>query len=212
MKGVLVLSFKVKKELVLNNTMAHYNYVAYSMESFDIAILDALLIIGMWLFYLVFVYLQGIANLMPLIILTCIYVVASLILNYRAYILMSIDIIRNRTIKKALMIYKIREERVPAYRFAHSKVHKYFNPNLNVGRYILRCYDRNGRSVNLRIILSGKKSFRIYRTLMENKNFVDIKYLKNSRVVISFEQLYEKIENKINTVSDNVLEELNQTI
>ena len=66
--------------------------------------------------------------------------------------------------------------------------------------------------MNLRIILSGKKSFRIYRTLMENKNFVDIKYLKNSRVVISFEQLYEKIENKINTVSDNVLEELNQTI
>lgn len=212
MKGVLVLSFKVKKELVLNNTMAHYNYVAYSMESFDIAILDALIIIGMWLFYLVFVYSQGIANLVPLIILTGIYVVVSLILNYRIYILMSIDIIENKTIKKNLMIYKIREERVPAYRFAHSKVHKYFNPNLNVGRYILRCYDRNGRSVNLRIILSGKKSFRIYRTLMENKNFVDIKYLKNSRVVISFEQLYEKIENKINTVPDNVLEELNQTI
>lgn len=86
MKGVLVLSFKVKKELVLNNTMAHYNYVAYSMESFDIAILDALIIIGMWLFYLVFVYSQGIANLVPLIILTGIYVVVSLILNYRIYI------------------------------------------------------------------------------------------------------------------------------
>lgn len=212
MKGVLVLSFKVKKELVLNNTMAHYNYVAYSMESFDIAILDALIIIGMWLFYLVFVYSQGIANLVPLIILTGIYVVVSLILNYRIYILMSIDIIENKTIKKNLMIYKIREERVPAYRFAHSKVHKYFNPNLNVGRYILRCYDRNGRSVNLRIILSGKKSFRIYRTLMENKNYVDIKYLKNSRVVISFEQPYEKIGNKTSTVPDNILKELNQTI
>lgn len=132
------------------------------------------------------------------LIITVLYFVLSAVLNYRIAFLSLIDSVKKNIVKKSVKIIDFKVESSWSGRLWHSNVSLFYPKNKMVDKFKLYYIDENGERKFVRTILSIEKREMIYKLFLNNQNniYVDISYLKNSKILLSFDLSSEKQNDK----------------
>lgn len=122
------------------------------------------------------------------LVITVSYFLLAIILHYRTFLLELFDLARGNVIEESVYIIDYKTENVWSGRLGNSNVHLFFPKDKMVDRFKLYFIGENGEKF-VRTILSIQKRQMLNRLFLDNPTNpqVKIKYLKSSKVLLSFE-------------------------
>ena len=178
---------------VIKGKAAKSNIYAYSREAFDSLLLESIGFIIMLAiyFFVLYIYLPepepfDATPLTLLILGAWLFVSISV---HGVELLMFIDLRRGDFSEKVVRLISFNTEYVRSAKFGISRMEKYFHDRLLVDRIIINCIDSDAGELRVRTVLSFEKR-NIIRRLMKNSAEVKIRYLRRSKVLLSFEEIH----------------------
>lgn len=169
------------------NNVSRETQKAICCESILSFIIDFLIWSCSWLIFT----LIGIDNITKkyFLIITVLYFVCTIILNYRIAFLSLIDSAKKTHIKTSVKIMDFKVESSWSGRLWNSNIHLFYPKDKMVDKFKLYYIDENGRKNFVRTILSIEKREMLYNLFLNNPNnmYVDISYLKSSRILLAFD-------------------------
>lgn len=130
------------------------------------------------------------------LIITVFYFMVTAILNYRTAFLALVDSAKGSMVRKCVQIVDFKVESSWSGKLWHSNVPLFYPKDKMVDKFKLYYIDENGRKNFVRTVLSIEKRKMLYKLFLNSQNntCVDISYLKNSKILLSFD-LSSKIQN-----------------
>lgn len=132
------------------------------------------------------------------LILTILCFIISVFFNYWTALLALVDSAKGNTVKKSVRIIDFKTEGSWSGWLWHSNIPRFYPENKMVDKFKLYFVDENGKKKFVRAILSIEKRKIIYKLFLDNPNntYVDICYLKNSKILLSFDLPSESKDDK----------------
>lgn len=192
------MNSKIENDVIKGRT-AKANVYAYSREAFDGLLLSVFVLGGGLAMMLLLAYI-GIEDdplrdklFVQMTIFTFIFFISCLIYAHYIDLMMFIDIRRGDVEEKVVRFVGLGIERAKSRRrYTYYRVGKYFDKGLHVGRYLIKCTCRDAKKLRIRTILSWEKFDIVSRRFIKNEASVEvrIKYLRRSKLLLSFEEIY----------------------
>ncbi len=184
---------------VIKGRAAKANVYAFSREAFDGLLLNVFVLGGCLAMMFLLAYIGSEDDplrdraFVQLSILCLIVFVLYLIYAHYADLMMFIDIRRGDVDEQVVRLVDLDMERAKsAPRHTYSRVEKYFDKGLRAGRYLIDCTCRDAKKFRIRTIFSSEKLHIVSRRFIKNEAPVEvrIKYLRRSKLLLSFEEIY----------------------
>ncbi len=184
---------------VIKGKVAEANVYAYSREALEGLLIDGLGIGGLLLALVVLVaYTCCDGNvfqnreMVQFILVVLTVFVLFITRNHYIELFMLIDIRRGDVDEKEVRFVYLNGEYIETKRRGKSRVEKYFTNDPSVGKYIIKCTCRDEKKFKIRTILSCEKWDIVSRRFIKNEAPVEvrIKYLRRSKLLLSFEEIY----------------------
>lgn len=158
-------------------------YRPYFKESMDTLIRSVLIILCILTFSVAFSLVYENYFYLFATFAVFLYVICDCVLNYRLVILALIERKKNEWICEEIEVVRIKDEWVWSGYLWKSRLSKLYPKEMHVGRYKLECKNKEGKKINLRSVMSGKK----YQILNDR-----IFYSRSTKCLVSFGR-YTKI-------------------
>lgn len=183
---------------VIKGKVAEANVYAYSREALEGLLTNVCALFGSLAPMILLAYIGSEDDplrdrvLVQMVIIFFIAIVLYLIYVHYMDLMMFIDIRRGDVDEKVVRFVYLNGEYRETKRRGKSRVEKYFTNDPSVGKYIIKCTCRDAKKFRIRTILSCEKWDIVSRRFIKNEASVEvkIKYLRRSKLLLSFEEIY----------------------
>ena len=173
-----------------------YRIEPYIKENIIQIILDLIVVVFITI---LFIYID--ISVIGVVLIDIAYLIIELFINYRITIQALIDKKNNDIVTETICIEQRRfykETSFGADRLGNSYIRFFYPKEMQISKYKLKVITDKGEKRSLRGIMSFRRSFRFYVFDDNNIDYLNVTYLRKSKIIICFDLIddIDKIKSK----------------